>query len=175
MEQTEAILIRRQSWSETSLIVTWFTLLHGKVGTMAKAARRANSPFSGVLDLFHRAEIGYLPGRKSPLGILREARLLAPFESKAVANVFLGGYFAELLDLATQPSHPHPEMFDLLSRAVAHLNSKPASRRALEFFERELVRLLGIDDSASHPLEAIETYCGRIPPSRQSALRMLPP
>ena len=52
MEQTEAILIRRQAWSDTSLIVTWFTLAHGKVGTMAKAARRANSPFAGHLDFF---------------------------------------------------------------------------------------------------------------------------
>jgi DNA repair protein RecO (recombination protein O) len=175
MEQTEAILIRRQAWSDTSLIVTWFTLAHGKIGTMAKAARRANSPFAGSLDLFHRVEIGYLPGRKTPLGTLREVRLLQPFDSKAASNVFLGGYFAELLDLATQPAHPHPEMFDLLARAVGHLNAKPASLRALEFFECELVRLLGIEDSASHPLHAIETYCGRVPASRRAALKMLAP
>jgi DNA repair protein RecO (recombination protein O) len=175
MEQTEAILIRRQPWSDTSLIVTWFTLAHGKVGTMAKAARRANSPFAGSLDLFHRLEIGYLPGRKGPLGTLREARLLVPFDSKEAANVFLGGYFAELLDLATQPSHPHPEMFDLLARALGHLNAKPATMRALEFFECELVRLLGIEDSSAHPLHAIETYCGRVPSSRRAAIRMLDP
>jgi recombinational DNA repair protein (RecF pathway) len=102
-------------------------------------------------------------------------RLLEPFESKTAANVFLGGYFAELLDLATQPSHPHPEMFDLLSRAVGHLNAKPASIRALDFFERELVRLLGIEDSEAHPLHAIETYCGRIPASRRAALKMIAP
>jgi DNA repair protein RecO (recombination protein O) len=175
MEQTEAILIRRQPWSDTSLIVTWFTLAHGKVGTMAKAARRANSPFAGHLDLFHRVEIGYLPGRKTPLGTLREVKMLAPFESKSAANVFLGGYFAELLDLATQPAHPHPEVFDLLARAVAHLSAKPASLRALDFFEREFVRLLGIEDSETHPLAAIETYCGKIPSTRHTAIQMLPP
>ncbi len=175
MEQTEAILIRRQSWSDTSLIVTWFTLDHGKVGTMARAARRANSPFAGLLDFFHRVEIGYLPGRKTPLGTLREVRMVSPFESKSAANIFLGGYFAELLDLATQPSHPHPEIFDLLTRALAHLNAKPATTRALDFFESELVRLLGIGDSNAHPLEAIETYCGRVPRSREAAFRMLQP
>ncbi len=71
MEETEAILIRRQPWSDTSLIVTWFTLGHGKVGTMARAARRTHSPFAGVLDLFHRVEIAYVPGRRGPLGTLR--------------------------------------------------------------------------------------------------------
>lgn len=175
MEQTEAILIRRQPWSDTSLIVTWFTLAHGKIGTMAKAARRANSPFAGRLDLFHRVEIGYLPGRKTPLGTLREVRILSLFESKSAANVFLGGYFAELLDLVTQPAHPHPEVFDLLSRAVAHLSAKPATLRALDFFERELVRLLGIEEAETHPLAAIETYCGRIPASRRAAIQMLTP
>ena len=175
MEQTEAILIRRQPWSDTSLIVTWFTLAHGKVGTMAKAARRANSPFAGHLDLFHRVEIGFLPGRKTPLGTLREIRMLAPFESKSAANVFLCGYFAELLDLATQPAHPHPEVFDLLARAVGHLSAKPASLHALDFFERELVRLLGIEEADTHPLAAIETYCGRIPSTRRIAIQMLAP
>jgi DNA repair protein RecO (recombination protein O) len=175
MEQTEAILIRRQPWSDTSLIVTWFTLEHGKISTMAKAARRANSPFAGRLDLFHRVEIGYLPGRKTPLGTLREIKMLEPFESKSAANVFLGGYFAELLDLATQPAHPHPEVFDLLSRAIAHLSANPASLRALDFFERELIRLLGIEEAETHPLAAIETYCGRIPASRRSAIQMLTP
>ena len=175
MEQTEAILIRRRNWSETSLIVTWFTLDHGKVGTMARAARRANSPFAGLLDFFHRVEIGYLPGRQTPLGTLREVRMVSPFESKSAPNIFLGGYFAELLDLATQPSHPHPEIFDLLARALGHLNAKPATARALDFFERELVSLLGIGDPGTHPLEAIETYCGRVPRSRQAAFQMLHP
>jgi DNA repair protein RecO (recombination protein O) len=174
MEQTEAILIRRQPWSDTSFIVTWFTLAHGKIGTMAKAARRANSPFAGHLDLFHRVEIGYLPGRKTPLGTLREIRMLKPFESKSAANIFLVGYFAELLDLATQPAQPHPEVFDLLARAVGHLSAKPASLRALDFFERELVRLLGIEEAEIHPLAAIETYCGRIPGTRHTAIKMLP-
>lgn len=174
MEQTEAILIRRQPWSDTSVIATWFTLVHGKVGTMAKGARRSNSPFAGHLDFFHRVEIGYLPGRKTPLATLREVRMVAPFESKSAANVFLGGYFAELLDLAVQPAHPHPEIFDLLSRAVSHLNNQPASLRALDFFERELVRLLGIEETETHPLAAIETYCGRIPQSRRTAIQMLP-
>ena len=174
MEQTEAILIRRQPWSDTSLIVTWFTLAHGKIATMAKGARRANSPFAGHLDLFHRVEIGYQPGRKTPLATLREVKMLAPFGSKSAANVFLGGYFAELLDLATQPAHPHPEVFDLLSRAIAHLSAKPASLRALDFFECELVRLLGIEDTETHPLAAIETYCGKIPSTRRTAIQMLP-
>ena len=175
MEQTEAILIRKTSWSDTSLIITWFTAAHGKLTTIARAARRAGSPFSGRLDLFHRVEIGFLPSRTSAMHTLREVRLVEVFASTSVANLFLCGYFAELVDLVTQPGESFPEIFDLLARASGHLSRAPATPRALEFFESELCRMLGVHDGTACPLAAIETYCGRIPASRMPALRMLTP
>ena len=175
MEQTEAILIRKRKWSDTSLITTWFTANHGKVTTVAKAARRAGSPFAGGLDLFHRVEIAYVCSRKSAVHTLREVRLIEPFNSVGTTNLFLCGYFAELVDLVTQPGCPAPEIFDLLNRAYRHLSNNPANTRALEFFENELCRLMGIEDSATCTLVAIETYCGRIPTSRKAAVDLLNP
>ena len=162
MEQTEAILIRKRKWSDTSLITTWFTANHGKVTTVAKAARRAGSPFAGGLDLFHHVEIAYVCSRKSAVHTLREVRLIEPFDSVGTTNLFLCGYFAELIDLVTQPGCPAPEIFDLLNRS-------------LEFFENELCRLMGIEESATCTLVAIETYCGRIPISRKAAVDLLNP
>ena len=175
MEQTEAILIRKRNWSDTSLIVTWFTAAHGKQTTIAKAARRAGSSFAGCLDLFHRAEIGFVASRKSQIHTLREVRVLEAFDSITAANLFLCGYFAELIDLVTEPGEPVPEIYDLLQRAVRHLKSQPASLRALDFFEGELCRHLGIHDDANNTLIAIETYCGRVPASRKAALNLLQP
>lgn len=175
MEQTEAILIRKRNWSDTSLIVTWFTAAHGKQTTIAKAARRAGSPFTGCLDLFHRTEIGYVSSRKSSIHTLREVRILEAFDSITAANLFLCGYFAELIDLVTEPGVPAPEIYDLLQRAVHHLKSQPASLRALDFFEAELCRQMGIHDEANNAVTAIETYCGRVPASRKGALNLLHP
>jgi DNA repair protein RecO (recombination protein O) len=175
MEQTEAILIRKTPWSDSSLIITWFTAGHGKLTTVARAARRTGSPFSGRLDLFHKVEIGFLPSRKGVLHTLREVRLVETFSSTTAANLFLCGYFAELVDLATQPGEPFPEIYDLLARATAHLGRAPATPRALEFFENELCRLLGVHDGTSCALAAIETYCGRIPASRMPAMKLLHP
>jgi DNA repair protein RecO (recombination protein O) len=173
MEQTEAILIRKTSWSDTSLIVTWFTAGHGKLTTIARAARRAGSPFCGRLDLFHRVEIGFLPSRRSEMHTLREVRMVDAFSSTSAVNVFLCGYFAELVDLVTQIGEPFPEIYNLLARASSHLSRSPATPRALEFFEDELCRVLGVYDDTSCALVAIETYCGRIPASRMPAVKML--
>ena len=173
MEQTEAILINRRPWGDTSLLTVWFSPELGKLSAMARSARKAGSPFAGRLDLFHHAEIAFARSRKSQLHNLREVRLLEPFGCTAPEGVFLCGYFAELVDLLTQPGEPAPEIYDLLSRAVAHLGAKPAKPRAMEFFEDEITRLLGIRDGKGCALSAIETYCGRIPASRKVALGFL--
>lgn len=173
MEQTGAILIRRHAWSDTSLVLTWSTAAHGKVRTMAKGARRAGSPFTGRLDLFHRVEIGYQPARRGDLHTLREVRLVDPFQSTAASNLFLAGYFAELVDRTTEPGHPVPEIHDLLARALTHLGANAATGRALVFFEEELCRFLGILEAPGAALASLERYCGKIPASRAEALGLI--
>jgi len=173
MEQTEAILIRKQAWSDTSLITTWLTSSHGKITAMARSARRPGSPFAGRLDFFHKAEIGYAHPKRGSLQTLCEVRLIEIFASTSAANLFLCGYFAELIDLVTEPGEPFPEIYDLFARATAHLSKSPATPRALEFFESELCRLLGIHDGTTCAKAAIETYCGRIPSSRIAAVQLL--
>lgn len=173
MEESLAILIGRRSWSETSWIVTWLTRSEGKVATMARGARQPKSPHAGKLDLFYLAEISYALSRTSSLHSLREVRVVEPFANAPCANVFLAGYFAELTDLITQPAEPVEPVFDLLARAIAFLRTNPASLRALEHFERELGRALGVE--SPDPLAALESYCGRIPASRQAALRLIAP
>ncbi|MDX2081790.1 MAG: DNA repair protein RecO [Terrimicrobiaceae bacterium] len=174
MDQTEAILIRRLQWSDTSLITIWLTRDHGKIRLLARAARRPSSPFAGKLDLFYRAEVGFSTSAKTSLHTLREVRLIEPFDAAAVpcGNVFLCGYFAELVDLCTESGHASPDIYSLLARAVGHLREKTASARALGYFEEELCRVLGIAGAAD-PLAALGNYCGRIPESRAPAVRFL--
>src|SRR5215203_4374834 len=79
MESTEAILLRKRKFSDTSLIVSWCTELIGCVQTIAKGARRPKSPFAGKLDLFFEAEISIVRSRKTDLHTLTEVVLKNPF------------------------------------------------------------------------------------------------
>jgi DNA repair protein RecO (recombination protein O) len=175
VEHSPAILIRRRAWGDTSWIVTWLTLGHGKVSTMARGARRPASPFAGKLDLFYIGEISFAPSRKSTLHALREVQILEPFDASGLPsqNLFLCCYFAELADLVTEPGTPVSGIFALLTRALAHLRSNAGSLRALDFFEKELARTLGIGGAGTHPLAALEAHCGKVPRSRSALLRML--
>ena len=50
-EKASAIVIRAVEFSETSLVVTLFTREFGKLGALAKGARRLKGPFESALDL----------------------------------------------------------------------------------------------------------------------------
>lgn len=175
VEHSQAILIRRRAWGDTSWIVTWLTLGYGKVSTMARGARRPASPFSGKLDLFYIGDISFAVSKKSSLHTLREVQILEPFDASGLgsANLFMCCYFAELADLVTEPGTPVAGIFDLLNRALAHLKTNAASVRALDFFEKELGSTLGISDASSHPLANLEAHCGKIPKSRSAVIRLL--
>jgi DNA repair protein RecO (recombination protein O) len=176
LETTPAILLRKTRFGDTSLIITWFTLAHGRLKTVVKGALRPKSRFSGVLDLFYECEISFARSAKTDLHTLREAVLRDAREGLRVdyPRVALASYCVELMELATEPEHAAPELFDLLLRAFRHLDEKPATQRAMLHFEAELVRMLGIQHPRLTPIVALGRAYHRIPNARPGLLKLLP-
>lgn len=177
LKQSSAILLRKIPWSETSLIVSWLTEEYGFLRTLAKGARQPRSQFAGKLDLLFRADIAFTESPKSDLHTLREVQVTKPFSPQAGGGgaLFLGAYFGELAGLAAPSLQPAPEIYDLLLRGIDHLNDTAPSLRALEHFERELARILGVHDPSGKvsSMQAIASLYGRALPSREAALRFL--
>lgn len=171
MDTTAAVLLRRTKLTETSLIVTWFSREFGKLKTVAKGARRPGSPFAGKLDLFYQCEIQLVRSRRSELHTLKELRLLNPFEGirRGYAATRMASYFAELIDLVTEPEHADPLIYDLAVRAFAFLNTQPPSKRALLHFESEITRILGLLPDPT-PEAALAQSAGRLPDIRSDLL-----
>jgi len=176
MDPTAAILLRKTRFSDTSLIITWFTEKYGKIKTIARGARRPKSQFAGKLDLFFVTEIQFAKSRKSDLHPLQEVVLRNPQEGirKDYQCVQLAAYFVELIDLATESDHAAPELYDLLIRALTHLDSTPPTKRALLHFESELARLTGILDANSAPASSLGQMHGRLPAGRMDLISKLP-
>ena len=129
MESTAAIVLRKTKLTETSLIVTWLSETHGKLKTVVKGARRPKSRFAGIIDLFHQCEIQFARSRRSELHILREAVLIEAHEMIRFDydRLATAAYFAELIDLVTEPEHASPELYDLFRRALVYLTAHPAT------------------------------------------------
>ncbi|MBU3664331.1 MAG: DNA repair protein RecO [Chthoniobacterales bacterium] len=167
-ESTHAILLRRVRFGETSFVLVWLSADHGKIRTAARGTGRRDSKLRGRIDLFYRAEIQFAPGRKSDLHSLREVRLIETWEGlrESYARLLAASYFAELCDLLSEPGHATHGLFDLLSRALAHLCMHDPTRRAVEHFESEVCRVLGFGH-ANNALGAIESHAGRVPSTRR--------
>jgi DNA repair protein RecO len=151
VESTEAILIRKRKFRDTSLIVSWCTESFGCVQTVAKGARRPKSPFAGKLDLFFEAEISVVRSRKSDLHTLAEVVLKNPFPG--IRSNYLrtqtAAYFIELIEICTERDHREPELFMLLRRAFGYLDANDPTPRAAAHFETELARIAGVHDVKS--------------------------
>lgn len=167
-ETTEAILLRRARFGESSYVLIWLSPEHGKIRTAARGTARKDSKLRGRLDLFYHAEVQFAAGRKSELHALRELKLLETWEGLRgnYGRLLAASYFAELCDLLSEPAHAAPGLFDLMRRALGHLCDNNPSRRSLEFFESEVCRVLGFGH-AGNALGAIEAHAGRIPVNRR--------
>lgn len=170
-----AIAIRRTRFSETSLMVTWFTEQGGKVRTSARGAMRPGSPLAGRVDLFHESRIYWTQARRGDVHTLKEAEIHRAFRPAEPAHlsIMAAAYFAELVARCTQPEEPQPAIYDLLRRALAYLGAQPPGRRAVVFFETELARVLGIYGQDQAAVEALREYSGDLPPLRRELLQAI--
>ena len=178
MESTEAILLRKRKFSDTSLIVSWCTEAFGCIQTIAKGARRAKTPFAGKLDLFFEAEISIARSRKSDLHTLTEVVVQNPFPG--IRSNYLrtqtAAYFVELIEICTERDHREPELFRLLRRAFSYLSTNDPTPRAVAHFETELARIAGVRDAKKLKTDsafALGNLFGRLPLSRTPLLKGL--
>jgi DNA repair protein RecO (recombination protein O) len=144
-EKASAIVIRTVEFSETSLVVTLFTREFGKIGALAKGARRLKGPFESALDLLCLCRIVFLHKSSDALDLLTEAKLLRRFRPAGhdLSGLYAGYYVAELLGELTDEDDPHPELFDLADETLAALSSGESAAKWLVRFELGALRLLG--------------------------------
>lgn len=167
-EITEAILLRRARFGESSYVLIWLSPEHGKVRTAARGTARRDGHLRGRPDLFYHAEVQFAAASKSDLHALRELKLLETWDGLRgnYARLLAASYFAELCDLLSEPAHAAPGLFDLLRRALGYLCTHDPSRRSVEFFESEACRVLGFGHDGN-VLGAIEAHAGRVPANRR--------
>jgi len=145
LTDTSGIVLHTSDWSETSLIVTWFTRDLGKLRTVAKGAHRPKSPFRAKLDLFYLDDIVVVPSRRGELHTLAECYVENPFvHIRERLDLYTTAcYCCELVDLATELEGPVPELFELLTRSLFSLDEGRLAPLSVPLFELHALDCLG--------------------------------
>ena len=136
-ERATGLVLRVFSLTETSLVVHWLSPVAGRIGTVAKGARRLKSPFRGKLDLFHLAEFSFRRSRRSELHTLCEVSLTESFPNLRTDVDLLDclARATKLLTRSTEEQTPLQAEFDLLLELVRRLNGGGAVEFWLSVFE----------------------------------------
>lgn len=114
--KTRAIILKTLDFSETSQIITTFTLQAGRLGLIAKGSRRLKGPFGGSLEPLTLNEIGYVARKTSSLATLTERKLLDDFRDvrTSMRKLYAASVAQEFLLATTQENLPDEKIFGLL-------------------------------------------------------------
>lgn len=148
---TPAVVLRRRLYGDADLMVTLLSRDQGKVGAIAKAAKKSMRRFAGTLEPFAIIEAVLTPGRGMP--VLQEAALIQPFAGLRtdIAKTAYAGCWAEILDAWMEEGVADLALYVLLCHALARLDGGEQCPEAVNiFFQMKFLAAAGITPRLSH-------------------------
>lgn len=151
-------ILHTRDYSETSLILEVFTSRFGRLGLLAKGARRPSSRVRGLLKPFQPLLLSWT-GR-GELPILTAAEPDGEFALLGGEALYCGFYLNELLMRLLHRDDPHESLYQVYRDALIDLAGATNSETVLRGFERRLLGDIGyglvldrdaMDNSAIEP------------------------
>ncbi len=121
---TPAILLRRTSYGDYDLIITFLTLEKGKLTVIAKNAKKSRKRFSGVLELFSLLHLVCRASRGRGMPVLQEATIEDPFSDIRgnIMKTAYASYWAELITFWLEEEKTQARIYHLLRYCLAALD-----------------------------------------------------
>jgi DNA repair protein RecO (recombination protein O) len=128
--KTQAIVLRSIRYGEADRILHLYTLEQGRIGAIAKGARRARSRFGARLEPFFRLRLVLHEGR-GDLFTVSSADTIAVHAGlrEHAATLDAAARACDAVSRLFETSEPHPEVFTLLAKELALLSADPAHAR----------------------------------------------
>lgn len=156
-----AYVLHTYAFKETSLVVEIFSRNCGRLGVVARGARRPHSALRGRLMAFQPLSLGW--GGKSELRTLYRAEALSGHVQLNGLSLLCGFYLNELVLKLLPREDPHEMLYAAYESALCALREGVSQATALRRFEKELLRELGyallLDrDVDGEPIQAEARY-----------------
>jgi DNA repair protein RecO (recombination protein O) len=146
-----AFLLHMVPYRETSLVVDLFSRNHGRIGAVAKGAKRPRSALRAVLLQFQPLAVGW--SGRNELRTLTGAEWRGGLTSPAGQALLSAFYMNELLIRLLPREDPHPMLFDGYETALGALSDGASIDETLRRFEWLLLRETGYAPDLAHDAE----------------------
>ncbi len=144
--RTEAIVLRKMEYRETSQIVTLFTREKGKMAVLAKGARLLKSRFGSSLQPMSYTQVVFYHKPTRGLQTLSESAHVQPFHriSRDLEKISIGFRIVELVYALMEEEQQHPQVFNLLVEILGRLDEADVHAiNLLPYFQMRLATVLG--------------------------------
>lgn len=143
-QRTEGIVIRTIDYGETNKIVTLYTREFGKIGMVARGAKKPKSRLTAISQLFIYGNFLFQKG--TGLGTLQQGEIINSF--KEVRNDLFrasyASYIVELTDKLTEEKERNPFLFELLFQTLSFLNEEMDPEILTRIYEVKMLQVAGI-------------------------------
>jgi DNA repair protein RecO (recombination protein O) len=144
LQKAEGIVIKSVDYGESNKITTLFTREFGKIGVMARGAKKTKSRLSSASQLFTCGI--FLFHKSSGLGTLQQAEMTNSFKDirADIVKTAYAAYIVELLDKCTDEKKRNPFVYEHLYQTI-YLMDEGIDPQILKFiFDMKMLILLGI-------------------------------
>ncbi|MBI3996710.1 MAG: DNA repair protein RecO [Candidatus Omnitrophica bacterium] len=143
---TEAIVLRRYPFRETSITLSCLTDQFGKLKGLVKGIRTQPNRYRSAMEPMTVNRIVFYDTRTSQLHLISQCELLNPLAAlqRDLETARLAALFVDLVDTVVPLNDPHPTVYALLKHTLEHLalGGTDAQTVRIHFIVR-LLRLIG--------------------------------
>jgi len=156
-----AYVLHSYPFKETSLVVEVFSRNFGRLGVVARGARRPKSALRGLLMAFQPLSLSW--AGKAELRTLHRAERLSGHAQLSGLSLMCGFYLNELLLKLLAREDPHEGLYLAYEEALESFRAGEPPASALRRFEKRLLRELGYGmlldhDAAGDPIRPEASY-----------------
>jgi DNA repair protein RecO (recombination protein O) len=150
LQKCEGIVIRTHDYSESNKIVNIYTREFGKLGVMARGAKKPSSRLSAVSQIFTYGYFVFQTG--SGLGTLQQGEMISSLRGirEDIFKTAYASYVVDLLDKSVDEKQSNPYLFELLFQTLKYINENVDVEIITNIFEMKMLNVLGLYPIMNH-------------------------
>ena len=145
--KTTGFVLRTLNYSESDLIVTFYSYDFGKLKGIAKGAKRSKKRFANVFEPFSLTNIIFTRKSRDMLAFIESCDIIDHYHNirQDMEKTLVASYFIDLTDHFSPEGKKNEKVFQLLQDFLLMLGREKASDATVRFFEMRLLKLAGFE------------------------------
>lgn len=145
IHRTEAIVLSRRDFRETSIITNFYTRDFGKLSAILKGIKQEPTKFASTVEPFSCNEIIFYKKRNSALHLVNSCDIKNNFNSirRDILKIGMASIMMELIDAVMPAEDKNEEIFDLTLSTLTELEVSQNCDKVMTIFKIKILALSG--------------------------------